>query len=82
MAFFEVKWSDLDLNGAKRVLKELGGKSGFVDWNSGKRVEYFGLIAKRLEGKESLIEQGYLCYDLEDMRESMTWKNGSVSDCA
>lgn len=68
IAFFEVKWSDLDLNGAKRVLKELGRKSGFVDWNSGKRVEYFGLIAKRLEGKESLIEQGYLCYDLEDMQ--------------
>ena len=68
IAFFEVKWSNLDLNGAKRVLKELGGKSGFVDWNSGTRVEYFGLIAKRLEGKESLIEGGYLCYDLEDMR--------------
>jgi AAA+ ATPase superfamily predicted ATPase len=67
IAFFEVKWSNLDLNGAKRVLKELRGKSGFVDWNSGTRVEYFGLIAKRLEGKESLIEQGYLCYDLDDM---------------
>ena len=80
IAFFEVKWSNLDLNGAKRVLKELGDKSGFVDWNSGTRVEYFGLIAKRLEGKESLIEQGYLCYDLADMCGGMTRKNGSVSD--
>jgi len=34
----------------------------------GERVEYFGLIAKRLEGKERLIEAGYLCYDLEDMQ--------------
>jgi hypothetical protein len=50
------------------MLGELEGKSRFVDWNKGERVEYFGLIAKRLEGKERLIEEGYLCYDLEDMQ--------------
>ena len=68
IAFFEVKWSSPDFNGAKRILGELEGKSKFVDWNKGVRTEYFGLIAKRLEGKESLTKEGYLCYDLEDMR--------------
>ncbi|MCK4811597.1 MAG: hypothetical protein KAS74_04940 [Methanosarcinales archaeon] len=67
IAFFEVKWSNPDLNSAKRILGDLEGKSGFVDWNKGARVEYFGLIAKRLEGKERLTKERYLCYDLEDM---------------
>jgi hypothetical protein len=31
-------------------------------------MEHFGLIGKRLEGKEDLVEEGYLCYDLEDMQ--------------
>ena len=69
IAFFEVKWSDLGMVDAKRVLGKLEAKSGFVDWNKGTRVEYFGLIAKRLVGKESLAEEGYLCYDLEDMQD-------------
>jgi len=68
IAFFEVKWSDLDIGAAKRVLGKLEAKSEFVDWNKGTRVEYFGLIAKRLDGKESLAEAGHLCYDLEDMQ--------------
>lgn len=68
IAFFEVKWSSLDFNGAKRILEELECKSKFVNWNTGVRIEYFGLIAKKLEGKESLTKEGYLCYDLEDMR--------------
>ena len=68
IAFFEVKWSNLDFNGAKRILEELEGKSKFVDWNKGVRIKYFGLIAKKLEGKESLTKEGYLCYDLEDMQ--------------
>jgi len=67
IAFFEVKWSDLQLGEARRILSELKGKSEFVDWNKGERVEHFGLIAKRLERKEKLRGEGYLCYDLEDI---------------
>jgi AAA+ ATPase superfamily predicted ATPase len=67
IAFFEVKWSDLKLEEARRTLRELEGKASFVDWNKRERQEHFGLIAKRLEGKEKLKAEGYLCYDLGDI---------------
>ena len=68
IAFFEVKWSDLKLEEARRILAELKDKSESVNWNNESRMEHFGLIGKRLEGKEDLVEEGYLCYDLRDMR--------------
>jgi AAA+ ATPase superfamily predicted ATPase len=68
IAFFEVKWSDLKLEKARKILEELEDKSEFVNWNNEERTEYFGLIAKGLEGKEELMEEGYLCYDLEDIQ--------------
>ncbi|MEA2074201.1 MAG: hypothetical protein U9O85_00435 [Euryarchaeota archaeon] len=52
---------------ARRILSELKEKSEFVDWNKGERGEHFGLIGKRVEGKEKLRGEGYLCYDLEDI---------------
>ena len=55
------------LEEARRTLRELEGKAGFVDWNKRERLERFGRIAKRLEGKEKLKAEGYLCYDLEDI---------------
>ena len=59
---------------ARRFLAELEDRSEFVDWNKGERIEHFGLIAKRLEGKEKLKEEGYLCYDLEDMGKNINNK--------
>ncbi len=70
VAFFEVKWRDLALGEAKRIITELKNKSEYVDWNKGERVEYFGLIAKRLAGKSELLEEGYLCYDFGDMQKA------------
>jgi len=67
IAFFEVKWRDLKLEEARSILAGLKEKSEFVDWNKGERKEHFGLIGKRVEGKEELKDEGYLCYDLEDM---------------
>ena len=64
--FVEVKWSDLQLGEARKIMADLKEKSGFVDWHNKIRNEHFGLIAKRIEGKEDLKEEGYLCYDLED----------------
>ena len=68
IAYFEVKWSDLKLEEARRILAELKEKSEFVNWNIEERVEHFGLIAKRMGGKEELKDEGYLCYDLEDIQ--------------
>jgi AAA+ ATPase superfamily predicted ATPase len=70
VAFFEVKWHDLTLGEANQIITELKKKSEYVAWNKCERVEYFGLIAKRLAGKGELRAEGYLCYDFEDMQEA------------
>ncbi|MFH1126563.1 MAG: ATP-binding protein [archaeon] len=67
MGFFECKYKSLKYDEAKKILDELIGKSSYVDWNTGKRREYFGLIAKKIENKDKLREMGYLVFDLEDM---------------
>ena len=59
--FIECKWSDLRLKEAESVLRELMGKSGFVDWNNGKRKEYFGIVARKIEGKDQLKKRGFFC---------------------
>ena len=41
-------------------------KSAFVDWNLNDRTEYFGLVAKKVDGKEHLREKGFVVFDLED----------------
>ncbi|MBS7655447.1 ATP-binding protein [Candidatus Bathyarchaeota archaeon] len=66
IAFFEVKWSELGLIDAKKLLEELKDKSKFVKWLNEKRREYFGLITKRIKNKEKLKRKGYLVFDLRD----------------
>lgn len=41
-------------------------KSTFVRWNNDARKEYFGIVAKKVEGKEELRQRGYLVFDLDD----------------
>jgi hypothetical protein len=41
-------------------------KSKYVEWNIGKRKEYFAIFAKRIEGKDALRKSGFLVWDLED----------------
>jgi len=67
IAFLEVKWSDLNLRAARRILKELEDKSKFVNWNNEERKECFGIIAKKIKDKKKLKDDGYLCYDLDDI---------------
>ena len=66
IAFFECKWKSLGENEALAVLNELMKKSGSVQWNNDGRSEYFGLVAKRIEGKDALKEKGFLVFDLDD----------------
>ena len=73
IAFFEVKWSDLQLGEASRILAGLEEKSESVDWNNENRKEHFGVIGKRVEGKANLRGEGYLCYDLEDMQKKQNF---------
>ena len=43
------------------------GKSDFVDWNNGKRKEYFGIVARKIEGKDQLKKSGFFVFDLDDL---------------
>lgn len=60
------KWKDLDEREAGRVLAELKEKSGFVQWHNGERREYYGIAAKKVEGKERLRKKGFVVFDLDD----------------
>ncbi|MBO3754618.1 MAG: ATP-binding protein [Candidatus Brockarchaeota archaeon] len=66
-AFFEVKWSNLKRMEAERVIQELKKKAQAFKWRRKKRREYFGLFAKRIEGKEELSKRGYIILELKDI---------------
>ena len=66
IAFFEVKWSKLGKKDADRILTDLKRKAELVKWHNSKRKEHFGIIAKRIKGKDGLKKQGHLAYDLRD----------------
>ena len=66
IAFVECKWKDLSKKDALDVLKKLMDKSTSVQWNNNNRTEYFGLVAKRIEGKYPLREKGFVVFDLDD----------------
>lgn len=66
MMFVECKWSSLSMSDCLRNLNKLKEKSTAVKWNPGERKEYFGIIAKRIEGKDALREKGFVVFDLED----------------
>ncbi len=64
--FVEVKWKDLSEREARGVLKDLERKAelvGLKDWK-----ESYGLVAKEVDGKEELREEGYLAWDLKNLR--------------
>jgi len=63
--FVECKWKDLKLNEAKRIIKQLKEKSQYVPH---KEKEFFGLMAKRIDGKEKLRQEGIFAWDIEDFR--------------
>ena len=53
--------------GAENILSDLMDKSTFVRWNNDMRKEYFGIVAKKVGGKEELRQRGYLVFDLDDL---------------
>ena len=66
--FVECKWSDLKEKEAWKILEELREKSKFVDWK--RKKEYFGLVGKKILGKETLRKEGFFVWDLEDIGEA------------
>ncbi len=64
--FVECKWKNLSEREATQILERLKEKSRFVRWNNVARKEYFGLVAKKIEGKHELMEKGFFVSDLDD----------------
>lgn len=64
--FVECKWKDINERDADKILADLKEKSCFVQWNNDDRKEYFGLVARKIIGKERLREKGLVVFDLDD----------------
>jgi hypothetical protein len=67
--FIECKWKNLREKEAEKILEGLSQKAGFVRFYSGNTEKLFGLIARKIENKKKLREQGFFVYDLEDFRQ-------------
>ena len=63
-----MKWKNLGKHEAEKLLKSLVAKTELMDWRTTKRKEYYGIIARTIDGKEELRNRGYAAFDLEDMR--------------
>ncbi len=66
--FCECKWSDLKKREAEQLIQGLQQKARLVSWGTESRVERFGVVARRVRGKEGLRSQGYVVYDLQDIK--------------
>ena len=64
--FIECKWQDLTRGRAEKILGELKEKAKFVQWGSDVRREYFGIVARTIEGKGDLRLKDYVVFDLDD----------------
>ncbi|NJE30531.1 ATP-binding protein [Thermococcus sp. 18S1] len=63
----EVKWKELSEREARGVLKDLERKVELVGWDGWEKS--YGLVAKSIEGKEKLEDEGWLVWDLEDFKD-------------
>ena len=75
--FFEVKWGKLNYREAEKLLHALSDKAKLADWHvkGGDKRDYYGIIAQSIEGKEELCDQGFMVYDLEDLKAfPINWK--------
>lgn len=59
----EVKWEELGERDARRIIGDLERKSRMVRFNG---EFHLGIIARRIEGKDELREEGFLAFDLEN----------------
>lgn len=64
--FGECKWGVLSLRESQKILASLRKKSSLVR-HAHYPTEQFLLVARTVEGKETLRKEGYLVLDLDDM---------------
>lgn len=68
--FLETKWSTIGKRDSQRILKSLKDKAQQFRWNREK--ENYGIIAKRIDEKQELRDNGYIALDLEDFEQTQT----------
>ena len=68
--FVEYKWQDLKLKDAKNILSQLKEKTGYVQWNNDVRIEYFDIMARKINKNETLRSMGFIAFDLDDFNSS------------
>ncbi|MHA1491170.1 MAG: ATP-binding protein [Promethearchaeota archaeon] len=67
ITFIECKWSNLSIQKAEEIIKDLKRKVQSVIWREDIRKERFGIIARSIKQKERLINQKIIALDLEDI---------------
>ncbi|ASJ05047.1 ATP-binding protein [Thermococcus barossii] len=67
--FVEVKWKELREKEARGILRDLERKATLVGLEGWEKD--YGLVAKAVENKGELKENGYLAWDLEDFEEEL-----------
>ncbi len=65
--FLEIKWSNVGEQESHRVLSRLKAKTLEFLWD--RKKECYGIIAKKLENKQMLRNEGYIALDLEDFEQ-------------
>ena len=65
--FVECKWQNLTADNTRRIFDDLKEKSKHVRWNNEKRQEYFAVVAKKIENKSELRDDGMVVFDLDDI---------------
>jgi hypothetical protein len=68
--FLETKWSNLTKRDCERTLQNLKTKAQHFRWN--RKIENYGIIAKKISEKKHLTNQGYLAFDLTDFEQLLT----------
>jgi hypothetical protein len=60
--FLETKWSTINKRDCERILQNLKTKAQHFRWN--RKKENYGIIAKKINEKNYLKDQGYVAFDL------------------
>lgn len=68
LMFFECKHKNLRYNQSLKILEDLQEKAKLVRLFNNNRREQYGLIAKKIECKDKLRENGFMAFDLEDWK--------------
>jgi len=68
VTFFEVKWKKIKRDEAEKILKEMETKTASIE-----KKKRYGIIAKRVENKESFRKRGYKIFDLEEVNAAMEY---------